>query len=211
MGDMAQGSKNTANIATAERTMLCQTPAVRILRLRYAETISFISKGGIFGDDDMQQELAFRYAVDRINMDKNILEGSKIVPIIERVSPKDCFQTAKRVCNMTEQGVAAIFGPSSRLTSSIVQSTCDNLEIPHLETRWDNKPHNRSCLLNLHPHPPSYSAALRDLLKTLQWRSFTIIYENNESLIRLQEILKAHGQTDYPVTVRQLGEGHDHR
>ncbi|XP_071449244.1 glutamate receptor ionotropic, kainate 2-like isoform X2 [Hetaerina americana] len=167
--------------------------------------------GGIFGPDDYDLELAFRYAVDRINMDRNLFPRGRLNPLIEKVSPSDSFQTAKRVCNMTEQGVAAIFGPSSRLTSSIVQSTCDTLEIPHLETRWDPKPHHRSCLLNLHPYPQSYSRALKDLLKAMQWKSFTIIYENNEGLVRLQEVLKAHGPSEYPITVRQLGEGHDHR
>ncbi|XP_046399076.1 glutamate receptor ionotropic, kainate 2-like isoform X1 [Ischnura elegans] len=171
----------------------------------------YVQIGGIFGPDDHDLEVAFRYAVDRINMDRILFPHGGLKPLIEKVSPYDSFQTSKRVCNITQLGVAAIFGPSSRLTSNIVQSTCDTLEIPHLETRWDPKPHPRSCLINLHPYPQSYSRAIKDLLKEMQWKSFTIIYETNEGLVRLQEVLKSHGPSEYPITVRQLGEGHDHR
>lgn len=50
-----------------------------------------------------------------------------------------------------------------------------------------------------------------DLVKIWGWKSFTIIYENNEGLVRLQELLKAHGPYEFPITVRQLGEGTDYR
>lgn len=50
-----------------------------------------------------------------------------------------------------------------------------------------------------------------DLVHAWGWKSFTIIYENNEGLVRLQELLKAHGPSEFPIAVRQLGEGSDYR
>jgi ionotropic kainate glutamate receptor 2 len=50
-----------------------------------------------------------------------------------------------------------------------------------------------------------------DLVRAWGWRSFTIIDESNEGLVRLQELLKAHGPSEFPITVRQLGEGSDYR
>ncbi|CAD6205048.1 GSCOCG00003117001-RA-CDS [Cotesia congregata] len=50
-----------------------------------------------------------------------------------------------------------------------------------------------------------------DLVKAWGWKSFTIIYENNEGLVRLQELLKAHGPSEFPIAVRQLGETEDYR
>ncbi|XP_047363584.1 glutamate receptor ionotropic, kainate 2 isoform X12 [Vespa velutina] len=50
-----------------------------------------------------------------------------------------------------------------------------------------------------------------DLVKAWGWKSFTIIYENNEGLVRLQELLKAHGPSEFPITVRQLSEGSEYR
>ncbi|KAJ8910748.1 hypothetical protein NQ315_017205, partial [Exocentrus adspersus] len=114
------------------------------------------------------------------------------------------------VCHLLRTGVAAIFGPQSAHTASHVQSICDTMEIPHLETRWDYRLRRESCLVNLYPHPTTLSKAYVDLVKAWGWKSFTIIYENNEGLVRLQELLKAHGPYEFPITVRQLGENSDY-
>lgn len=56
-----------------------------------------------------------------------------------------------------------------------------------------------------------FPQAYVDLVKAWGWKSFTIIYESNEGLVRLQELLKAHGPTEFPISVRQLSEGDDYR
>ncbi|KAH9630481.1 hypothetical protein HF086_000694, partial [Spodoptera exigua] len=50
-----------------------------------------------------------------------------------------------------------------------------------------------------------------DLVRAWGWRSFTIVYENSDGLVRLQELLKAHGPSELPVAVRQLPDSHDYR
>ncbi|KAF4521436.1 hypothetical protein B566_EDAN010593 [Ephemera danica] len=167
--------------------------------------------GGLFHPADDRQEVAFRYAVDRINADRSILPRSRLSAQIERISPQDSFHASKRVCHLLRSGVAAIFGPQSPQTASHVQSICDTMEIPHLETRWDFRLRRESCLVNLYPHPRALSKAYVDLVRAWGWKSFTIIYENNEGLVRLQELLKAHGPSEFPIAVRQLGEGPDYR
>ncbi|XP_059485780.1 glutamate receptor ionotropic, kainate 2 isoform X1 [Neocloeon triangulifer] len=167
--------------------------------------------GGLFHPADDRQEVAFKYAVDRINADRTILPRSRLTAQIERISPQDSFHASKRVCHLLKTGVAAIFGPQSPQTASHVQSICDTMEIPHLETRWDFRLRRESCLVNLYPHPRAISKAYVDLVKAWGWKSFTIIYETNEGLVRLQELLKAHGPSEFPIAVRQLGEGPDYR
>ncbi|KAL0275564.1 UNVERIFIED_CONTAM: hypothetical protein PYX00_003378 [Menopon gallinae] len=167
--------------------------------------------GGLFHPTDDNQEVAFRYAVEKINADRTILPRSRLSAQIEKVSPQDSFHASKRVCHLLRSGVAAIFGPQSAQTASHVQSICDTMEIPHLETRWDFRLRRESCLVNLYPHPASLSRAYVDLVKAWGWKSFTIIYESNEGLVRLQELLKAHGPTEFPISVRQLSEGDDYR
>ncbi|XP_065092491.1 glutamate receptor ionotropic, kainate 2 isoform X2 [Ochlerotatus camptorhynchus] len=85
------------------------------------------------------------------------------------------------------------------------------MEIPHLETRWDYRLRRESCLVNLYPHPSTLSKAYVDLVAAWGWKSFTIIYETNEGLVRMQELLKAHGLSEYPITVRQLSDSGDYR
>ncbi|KAL9900013.1 kainate-type ionotropic glutamate receptor subunit 1D isoform 1-T1 [Glossina fuscipes fuscipes] len=170
-----------------------------------------IKIGGLFHPADDNQELAFRQAVERINEDRMILPRSKLVAQIERISPFDSFHAGKRVCGLLNVGVAAIFGPQSSHTASHVQSICDNMEIPHLENRWEYRLRRESCLVNLYPHPNILSKAYVDIVKYWGWRTFTIIYESNDGIVRLQELLKAHGQTPYPITVRQLTDTGDYR
>lgn len=45
----------------------------------------------------------------------------------------------------------------------------------------------------------------------MDWKSFTILYENEESLIRLQGVLKLKGINDQPIAIRQLDPDGDHR
>ena len=49
--------------------------------------------------------------------------------------------------------MAGLFGPQSSVTSSHVQSICDTLEIPHIETRWDYRMKRDDYSVNLYPHP----------------------------------------------------------
>lgn len=52
--------------------------------------------GGLFHDGDIDQELAFRYAVEKINLDKTVLPRSKLSAQIERVPSEDSFHASKR-------------------------------------------------------------------------------------------------------------------
>lgn len=60
--------------------------------------------GGLFHPGDDSQELAFRYAVEKINRDKTILPRSKLTAQIERIPPNDSFHASKRgkVCTNIE-------------------------------------------------------------------------------------------------------------
>ncbi|CAG5028264.1 unnamed protein product [Parnassius apollo] len=167
--------------------------------------------GGLFHPEDDKQEVAFRYAVERVNADRAVLPRAKLLAQVETISPQDSFHASKRVCHLLRSGVAAIFGPQSAPAAAHVQSICDTMELPHLETRWDYRTRRESCLVNLYPHPAALSRAYVDLVRAWGWKSFTIIYENSDGLVRLQELLKAHGPSELPVAVRQLPDSHDYR
>lgn len=197
---------------TISSVMAMRTYFLIITVLKVASPLPEVIRiGGLFHPADDNQEVAFRYAVEKINADRSILPRSRLSAQIEKISPQDSFHASKRVCHLLRSGVAAIFGPQSPQTASHVQSICDTMEIPHLETRWDFRLRRESCLVNLYPHPAALSKAYVDLVKAWGWKSFTIIYENNEGLVRLQELLKAHGPSEFPISVRQLSEGDDYR
>ncbi|KAK7085547.1 hypothetical protein SK128_021963, partial [Halocaridina rubra] len=164
---------------------------------------------GLFDKGDIKQEIAFRYAVDRVNHEKILGSRTRLRTIIEKIPPFDSFLASKRVCNLVRSGVAAIFGPQSGQTSSHVQSICDALEIPHIETRWDYRLRRDDYSVNLYPHPSSLSKAYLDLVRLFGWKSFCILYEDNEGLVRLQELLKTPSPNEFKVSIRQLPRGDD--
>lgn len=59
-------------------------------------------------------------------------------------------------------------------------------------------------MINIHPHPSSLSKAYVDLVKKLEWLQFTVIYEDEKSLARIEALLSIYNRNDYVVTVRQL-------
>jgi hypothetical protein len=61
--------------------------------------------------------------------------------------------------------VAGLFGPQSGVTSSHVQSICDALEIPHIETRWDYRLIRDDYSVNLYPHPQALGEAFAALIQ----------------------------------------------
>lgn len=78
-------------------------------------------------------------------------------------------------------GVSSIFGPQSNSIASHVQSICDTMEVPHLETRWDYRLRRENCLVNLYPHPSVLS-------KVKLYHYFAIIYCECEKIIFLFSI-----------------------
>lgn len=82
----------------------------------------------------------------------------------------------------------AIFGPSDPLLGPHVQSICDALDIPHLETRLDLESRSSSSSslsstgkelsINLHPSQEILNAAYKDLMRFLNWTKVAIVYED---------------------------------
>ena len=95
------------------------------------------------------------------------------------------------------------------MTSGIASSICNTLEIPHIITHW--KPQSlglryqkNAMTLNVYPDTEVLSEAFSALIKDYDWKSYTIIYENDESLIKLKDVLQLHSPDDHPITVRQI-------
>nr|XP_018907676.1 PREDICTED: glutamate receptor ionotropic, kainate 2-like isoform X1 [Bemisia tabaci] len=174
-----------------------------------------IGIAGLFGPEDSIEERSFRMAIDRINLNKNILPDVKLVPKIGIISETDSFNTSRTVCNLAAEGIAAVFGPNTDEVTGIVHSVCDTLDLPHIKTHWDisNEPLKG---INIHPNADLLAQALIDTIEDMDWNTFTIVYENTEGLIRLQEVLKKHQRVinvhgHAPVTIKQLPEDADYR
>ena len=79
-----------------------------------------------------------------------------------------------------------------------------------MQIRWDFRLEAANQSVNLYPHPLMLSRALRDLVKTKNWKNFAILYEDNEALIRIQELFKDPDLRSKKIVVRQF-VGQDYR
>lgn len=142
--------------------------------------------GGVGGgsrihEDDLEAEIAFRYAVQRINRDRNILPNTTLVYDIQYVGKDDSFHAAKRACGLINRGALAIFGPNDDRIGVHVQSVCDAVDIPHLESRLHNLNSGKEFSINLHPGAFSKAQSLRVLIAFLNWTQIGVIYEDDIS------------------------------
>jgi glutamate receptor, ionotropic, invertebrate len=110
------------------------------------------------------------------------------------------------VCELLSEGIAAIFGPATSETSGIASSVCNVVEVPHIITHWERESmtHHKETpfTLNLYPETDTLSRAYADLLIDYTWKSYTIIYDEDDSLTRLKDILQIHDPQSPPITVR---------
>ncbi|RWS22861.1 glutamate receptor: ionotropic kainate 2 precursor-like protein 1, partial [Leptotrombidium deliense] len=140
--------------------------------------------GALFTEDEKnsQTELAFKYAVYRINRDRTILPNTTLIYDIQYIPHDDSFHAVKKACSQVQSGVVAIFGPQDPLLGIHVQSLCDALDIPHVEARLQNlgeNNHGKEFSINLHPGTAAISDSLRELIVYLNWTKVAVIYEDD--------------------------------
>ncbi|XP_021000130.2 glutamate receptor ionotropic, kainate 2 [Parasteatoda tepidariorum] len=125
-----------------------------------------------------------------INSDGLNLPGKKLQARTRQVPPQDSFRALKTACDFLEEGMAAIISPKSPSNVGVLQSTCDTFEIPLIQTHWSPGYKVGNTSINFYPDSRGLARAFSDFMLTHNWKSFTLIYEDNEALIRLQEILQ---------------------
>ncbi|MXQ89262.1 hypothetical protein E5288_WYG015845 [Bos mutus] len=170
-------------------------------------------KGGIFETVENEpvnvEELAFKFAVTSINRNRTLMPNTTLTYDIQKINLFDSFEASRRACDQLALGVAALFGPSHSSSVSAVQSICNALEVPHIQTRWKHPSvDNRDLFyINLYPDYAAISRAVLDLVLYYNWKTVTVVYEDSTGLIRLQELIKAPSRYNIKIKIRQLPSG----
>lgn len=128
----------------------------------------------------------------------------QLLPDTFNVSSYNTLEAQQSVCKLLKRGVIGIFGPSSIHSSIYIQSICDRKEIPHIETHWNVKMKRTNCMVNLYPHPDGLSYAAVDLIKAFHWHKVIVLYENTDSLSRIDPILQLSGHDERNIIIKQL-------
>ena len=114
-----------------------------------------------------------------------------------------------------QRGVAAIFGPQSTASADHIRSISDAVEIPFIDTRWNYMPSaripgvkNEEYTINLHPDVETLGSAYIDIIEQYGWDAITILYENNDSMMRLKAIFdktsKVSDNEQFSILTREL-------
>ncbi|CAL4076228.1 unnamed protein product, partial [Meganyctiphanes norvegica] len=180
-----------------------------LLLTQFAYAADQIKIGGLFEVRDTNVEIAFRQAIEAVNHDNYLLPNTVLTPQIRYVQQPHTIH--KKVCSILASGVGAIFGPQKAGTSVHVQSICDALEVPHFKISSEitrDITDVASYSHNLYPHPSTLAKAFKEVLNSLGWKKFCIIYENNNGLIRIQELIK---DEKFSVSLKQLPFSDDYR
>lgn len=124
------------------------------------------------------------------------------------------------MCDCLESGVGAIFSPAAGYeVSSIIQSICNSMEIPHIETHWKINSHRQpNYYVNVYPDPMVLSRGYTAIVRDMDWTSFTLIYQRDEGLLRLQHLIQDYSGSSKlsdpktsALTIIKLPENHDYR
>ncbi|KAL7740684.1 hypothetical protein ACLKA6_000051 [Drosophila palustris] len=186
-----------------------------VLFLKYALAIgdegqTKITVGAIFYENEKEIELSFDQALREVN---NLKFSELQFSSVKRYMPtNDSFLLQQITCELISNGVAAIFGPSSKAASDIVAQLANMTGIPHIEFDWQieatRQEHlNHQMTVNVAPSLSALSRAYYEIIKTnYEWRTFTLIYETPEGLARLQDLMKIHALNSDLVKLRNLAD-----
>ncbi|XP_016520850.1 glutamate receptor ionotropic, kainate 2-like [Poecilia formosa] len=173
-------------------------------------TLLFSFTGGIFESIESgpsgAEELAFKFALNTINRNRTLLPNTTLTYDIQRINIYDSFEASRKACDQLSLGVAAIFGPSHSSSANAVQSICNALGVPHIQTKWKHQvSDNRDTYyVSLFPDFSSLSRAILDLVHFFKWKTVTVVYDDSTGLIRLQELIKAPSRYNIRLKIRQL-------
>ncbi|GAU93646.1 hypothetical protein RvY_05553 [Ramazzottius varieornatus] len=157
-----------------------------------AASLRTVKIAGIFDErSPLQTQKVFQYAVQNINEGRSgsALPGTTLVPRTIRDFRADLFLGPKIICDLAEEGTAAVFGSQREVSTAFVASLANVTNLPYLISRWKTSTKDSSMEINLHPDHQATSRALFDLIRYFNWTSFALIYDDAGSLARASTLL----------------------
>lgn len=182
-----------------------------ITQLVFAPLPRTIPVGAIFSANQVEEQQAFHVAIEMFNTNL-VPKGSHFVPLVKINDAENSFLVYEEVCNMLQQAPVAIFGPFNEIGVLQLQSICEHYEIPHIEARMLKNYDARADLsINMYPHQRILSNVFLDLIQTLEWNQFVIIYEDSDSIINFSQYLKQTQEQSWEVRIFQLQPDQSYR
>uniref|UniRef100_A0AAR5Q5X3 Uncharacterized protein n=2 Tax=Dendroctonus ponderosae TaxID=77166 RepID=A0AAR5Q5X3_DENPD len=152
-------------------------------------------------DNELNQH-AFKLAIDWSNERRS--PDNQLIAVGKELAIDEPYSAITITCDLLKDGVLTIFGPMSISNINAVQSVCDEKELPHILTRWMYYPLRPGTAVNFYPSAPLLTEAYWAIIQAWKWQTFTVLYEDDESLLRVSELILQAKQEGIIVTVEQL-------
>ncbi|XP_037875293.1 glutamate receptor ionotropic, kainate 2 [Bombyx mori] len=128
----------------------------------------------------------------------------------------DSYSISLELCPYTSDNHGIVALIDARPTDGICDITCllcNRHNVTHISIGWEPIDTLATDLFTFqyHPHPNMISKAYVALIKLLQWDKFTILYEDEGSFIRLEEIINTWDNIREPILFRKLDPKGDNR
>lgn len=108
--------------------------------------------------------------------------------LLEFVPQNNYYKTIEATNFLLNENVKAILAPKNREIAQMVQTICDEKDIPVL----DIHPLSNPTVINIYPSQKKLLEAYLELLKTWNYEEFIVLYDDEESLVKIAEILKLY-------------------
>ncbi|XP_050308479.1 glutamate receptor ionotropic, kainate 2-like [Anthonomus grandis grandis] len=159
--------------------------------------------GAVFEETENEHnQKAFEVAIAVANSNKK--EDAHLVGLTATLPPQEPFPAIRTTCEMINGQIVGLFGPKSISNINAAQSVCDGKEITHILTKWMYYPLPPGTAINFYPYAPLLTKAYWDIIQEWQWKTFTVLYEDDESLLRLSDLILLAKDQGLVVTVEQL-------
>ncbi|XP_052281246.1 glutamate receptor-like [Dreissena polymorpha] len=100
-----------------------------------------------------------------------------------------------------EKGVFMLFGGRKFESSSIIEAYSQTFHVPYVSPSFADNVQRHLSTFQLHMKP-SHTKALVDLIIHFGWRNYHYVYDSEEGLYRMQELVRTFEKKRYLVTVR---------
>ncbi|KAL9929272.1 glutamate receptor IIA isoform 1-T1 [Glossina fuscipes fuscipes] len=168
-----------------------------------------VKVGAIFFKNEEALELSFDAAFQQIN---NIKLFELHFITFKRYMPNDdSYVLQQLTCELISNGVAALFGPTSKASNDIVALIANSTGIPHLQYDWNIETTieqlqlNHRMSVNVAPTLSAISKAYWDIIKiNYDWKTFTIFYQSEQGLTRLQDLMGIHTVNKDAIKLKRI-------
>nr|QBB73023.1 ionotropic receptor [Protaetia brevitarsis] len=123
----------------------------------------------------------------------------------------DILSANSTLCELTAEGIIGLIGPTYQTLAPILQSICANLEIPYVEYTWKPSGEPQNMTINFFPESNLMAKGFAALVASMNWKSFTVLYETTESLAKLRDVLKINVPRELPMIFKQIHPDEDYR